>query len=748
MKNKILIITIIVILLLGLTSSIFAIPPHPDLVEKYRSEGRLDELTEKLEEMKAIGMNKPYYKADGRSNLQAVPTKGINNVLVIRVGFSNVGFNSVSTNTFYENLFVNGPNNDGFGWKQFYLDMSNGELELNFDVVYAGNAPNTHSHYGTGYTYVRDLVVWAINQVDPTVDFSNYDNDGDGYVDGVVLIHAEPGEETSGVDGHIWSHRWSLTFPMTVDGVSVYDYSMQPEYKYSPGDSTIGVFAHEFGHLLGLPDLYDTSYNTKGVGKWSLMSGGSWNGPSGSSGARPAPLLAWEKDLLGWISINGINPKDSNTLISSIDNNETDIETETMENNPDNRINLSLIGLISISFIFLIIGLVLKKGKMAFLPIIIFFLIVLTPVSIIIYSCQPPITLPTPANVSASDGTHINLINVTWDIVPDASGYEIYLSETESGKYSQVENLIYNNENSVNISGLEHDNTYWFKVRAIDEEGVSEFSEPNTGFLGDIKNNAIQIYNNEWQESDLLKSEEKWFYFNATSGTEYYIYWDDKNQGSSYYTIDVEVTAYHSDLTATYFENKDDGYTNPISINTQANEPVYIKVSGVSWQTLGSFAIKYNQTGEANGSFSLMEVEESDEAVKVVLGDSGSQYYLIENKVLTPDTWAEFLPAGGLLICHIDDDFADSYEINSNSVNTRSVHGVSVKEADGDNNLWDGFGSSQGDTYDSPETLTPYTNPNTNLNSNTTQNGGSSSGISITNISSAGRVMSFDVTKD
>jgi ribonuclease HII len=88
----------------------------------------------------------------------------------------------------------------------------------------------------------------------------------------------------------MWSHKWGLNTPKVVDGVYVQTFTVQPEYWATPGDMTIGVYAHELGHGLGLPDLYDVDYTSQGVGKWCLMSGGSWNGYLGNSPAHPS---AW-----------------------------------------------------------------------------------------------------------------------------------------------------------------------------------------------------------------------------------------------------------------------------------------------------------------------------------------------------------------------------------------------------------------------------------------------------------------------
>ena len=96
-----------------------------------------------------------------------------------------------------------------------------------------------------------------------------FDTDDDGFVDGIFLIHAGGGAEaepnpTKRKD-MIWSHKWTLPTPFSNSGVKVYAYSTEPE------DGHVGVFCHEFGHVLGLPDLYDTTYRSEGVGIWCLM---------------------------------------------------------------------------------------------------------------------------------------------------------------------------------------------------------------------------------------------------------------------------------------------------------------------------------------------------------------------------------------------------------------------------------------------------------------------------------------------
>ena len=121
----------------------------------------------------------------------------------------------------------------------------------------------------------------------PHVNFAPYDNDGNGFVDAFIVVHAGRGAEETGNQNHIWSHKWVLTgSPLNADGTKIFGYLTIPE------DSKIGVCAHELGHLLfGWPDLYDTDGSSEGLGNWCLMGGGSWNG----NGDIPAHPSAWCK---------------------------------------------------------------------------------------------------------------------------------------------------------------------------------------------------------------------------------------------------------------------------------------------------------------------------------------------------------------------------------------------------------------------------------------------------------------------
>jgi immune inhibitor A len=142
-------------------------------------------------------------------------------------------------------------------------------------------------------------------------------NEPDGYVDHFGIVHAGEGEEAGGgvLGGDaIWSHRWYANFNQSSGpaGCHLGGYNLQGtdlwvgDYTIQPENGGVGIFAHEFGHDLGLPDLYDTAGpSDNGTGFWSLMSSGSWASDSPDSiGDKPVHMGAWEKLALGWLGDN------------------------------------------------------------------------------------------------------------------------------------------------------------------------------------------------------------------------------------------------------------------------------------------------------------------------------------------------------------------------------------------------------------------------------------------------------------
>jgi len=214
--------------------------------------------------------------------------------------------------------------------RNYYEEVSYGLFGISGTVTTWHRSSRTMVSYGedsaSGYDDrngpIYELVIDAVQLADPTVDFSAFDGDSDGVVDHVIVVHAGDAQEerTTNTD-LIWSHRWSVadanpsqpgTQRLVVDGVQVYGYIMTAE------TSPVGVFVHELGHDLGLPDLYDTDGSSEGVGEWDVMGAGSWNGnPSGNV---PAHYSAPSKIELGWISAT---PVDSSLLNQNIEEAET-----------------------------------------------------------------------------------------------------------------------------------------------------------------------------------------------------------------------------------------------------------------------------------------------------------------------------------------------------------------------------------------------------------------------------------------
>jgi M6 family metalloprotease-like protein len=293
-------------------------PPHPELVEKMEQEGKpLPDLTVKY----GIGVDRP--------RQFPVPPSGNFNLLVVAVDFSD-NANSVPANFFDSLIFSQpGPPPTGPGSvMDYYFQISYGSftlVTLNLPgatgwqrapnpyngltgYVNADGVGNTADDYGWG-SYPQNLqgiVADVLPIIDPQIDFSQYDNDGDGFVESIVFVHAGPGAEISGSPSDIWSSAWDMTSNngpgplLTQDGVWVDNFTFDPEYMYWPGDQTIGVYCHELGHtLFGLPDLYDYDLSSHGVGNWSLMSYGSWNGVIGL-GESPSWPDAWSRIQMGF----------------------------------------------------------------------------------------------------------------------------------------------------------------------------------------------------------------------------------------------------------------------------------------------------------------------------------------------------------------------------------------------------------------------------------------------------------------
>jgi len=253
-------------------------------------------------------------------------TSGQVNNLVLRIRFANHATRSLPSKAQFESLMNNtstDPVNAPTGSvRDYYLKNSYGGLTLNSTVTDWITVSNTEQYYANGQsggTQLWQAIKEALAVVDTTLDFSNFDIDNDGYIDSITIIHSGYGAEWGGYDSdsvyytdRIWSHKWALYSGAYVsgEGVSVFDYNINPGLWSTSGSAIgrMGVIAHELGHFLGLPDLYDTDNSSEGIGSWGLMAN-SW-GFTGTQ-LNPPNLSAWSKTELAWIvptniSANGV----------------------------------------------------------------------------------------------------------------------------------------------------------------------------------------------------------------------------------------------------------------------------------------------------------------------------------------------------------------------------------------------------------------------------------------------------------
>jgi len=247
-----------------------------------------------------------------KSAQKAFPTSGSRKLICILIGFSDKAF--TKTKADFESLFNQvGYTTDGATGSvcDYYKENSYNKLNLSVTVAGPFSAAHSMAYYGANNANGDDvnpeaLVTEALKLADPTVNYSDFDNDGDGTVDGVYVIYAGYGEEVTGVSADaIWAHA-SGVIPLTLDGKISSRYSCSAELRGNSGTgiSRIGVICHEFGHVMGAADYYDTDYAENGsyvgTGNWDIMGGGSWN----NNGATPAHHNPYTKIYsYGWASI-------------------------------------------------------------------------------------------------------------------------------------------------------------------------------------------------------------------------------------------------------------------------------------------------------------------------------------------------------------------------------------------------------------------------------------------------------------
>lgn len=249
------------------------------------------------------------------------PIIGKKKGLIILVEYQDTKF-GIGYNQKYVDGYVNGPLLSGHtkrGFvgtvKDYFLAQSNGQFELDFDVVGPYTLSQNYAYYGahgsSGENDVRrgTMILEAVKAADPDVNYADYSWNNNGEVDQVYVLYAGHGEADGSDVNTIWPHESALTdsevgvvyttgdVDASGNKVIVDTYACGPELLQSTR-AGIGTLCHEFSHCLGYPDLYDTAYGGHmGMACWDLMDQGSYNGSSFC----PPNFTAYEKWYAGWI---------------------------------------------------------------------------------------------------------------------------------------------------------------------------------------------------------------------------------------------------------------------------------------------------------------------------------------------------------------------------------------------------------------------------------------------------------------
>ena len=215
---------------------------------------------------------------------EAAPSTGTVQVAFILSEFEDQEYQDGHDQDYFEDLAFGETDSM---W-EYFDEVSRSVLNIDGDVFGPYTLDGDAADYGPeNQNFVRDSVEIA----DDDIDYRDYD--------AVMVIHSGPGEESSGNSDDIWSIHWTTNIETEDNGYEIKRITQAPEYQNSNGErSPLGVWVHEFGHELGLPDLYDTDGSSEGIGHWGVMASGSWT----DNGETPAYFSAWCRYWLGWIS--------------------------------------------------------------------------------------------------------------------------------------------------------------------------------------------------------------------------------------------------------------------------------------------------------------------------------------------------------------------------------------------------------------------------------------------------------------
>ena len=280
----------------------------PDLLSKY-SEDYIAANTHKVMERvkpwaeiysplarKTFGINRQ--KSLNSKSLQSFIT---DKILVLCVDFPDKPA-SLPIETLYDRFFGEFTNS----LKMYYKEVSYSRYSPHGEIHGWYHVPNPFTYYtnkengfGKYPKSAEKLVEDVVNiaSTDPDIDWTSFDENDNGYIDNLIVIHSGAEAAWTGNIDDFWAHVYIIPEPKMIQGRYVWVYALVSEFLDIPENyRLVGIDSHEHAHQLGLPDLYDYTDNSNGVGVYSLMGGGSW-ALKGTSGVH---LDAWSKHMLGF----------------------------------------------------------------------------------------------------------------------------------------------------------------------------------------------------------------------------------------------------------------------------------------------------------------------------------------------------------------------------------------------------------------------------------------------------------------
>lgn len=260
------------------------------------------------------------------------PANGEVRALVVLVQYKDVKFTLSDPKAYFNEML----NKDGFNQyggtgcaAEYFRESSNGQFRPVFDVFGPVTLGQNRSYYGGNDYYGDDvqpylMVTHALAALKDEVDLSKYDADNDGYVDNVYVFYAGQGEASYGSEETVWPHSahindYGITY--SANGKQVNRYATSNEWENGRPDG-VGTFIHEFSHVLGLPDLYCTNYNSTAANltpsAWSVLDYGLYN----NQGRTPPTYSVYERNAMGWIDLKELKDAETVSLNHIEDTNE------------------------------------------------------------------------------------------------------------------------------------------------------------------------------------------------------------------------------------------------------------------------------------------------------------------------------------------------------------------------------------------------------------------------------------------